>query len=132
MKRCCTCKQDLPLDNFYHDKQTKDGYTRRCKNCDRLHRRKMRKLHPETYKERDKRYYAKNRDRKVAYLADWRERNKHKVAAHIAVRTALQAGGLVKKPCFCGIENVDAHHEDYSKPLDVHWLCRRHHVLIHS
>jgi hypothetical protein len=24
------------------------------------------------------------------------------------------------------------HHDDYSKPLDVRWFCRRHHLLHHA
>ena len=32
----------------------------------------------------------------------------------------------------CGVEGrIEAHHEDYSKPLEVIWLCRVHHVEAH-
>lgn len=32
----------------------------------------------------------------------------------------------------CGrTRNVDAHHDDYAKPLDVRWLCRSHHRKLH-
>jgi hypothetical protein len=41
---------------------------------------------------------------------------------------AIRAGILLRKPCeVCGKEKVDAHHDDYMKPLDVRWLCRKHH-----
>lgn len=44
------------------------------------------------------------------------------------VRLAMLKGTLTKKPCEqCGAEPAEAHHDDYSKPLDVRWLCKRHH-----
>lgn len=47
-------------------------------------------------------------------------------------RAAINSGALVPEPCVvCGRENVDGHHEDYSKPLDVIWLCRMHHRWRH-
>nr|DAD85891.1 MAG TPA: hypothetical protein [Siphoviridae sp. ctGdK3] len=30
------------------------------------------------------------------------------------------------------MENLEAHHDDYSKPLQVRWLCRRHHKQLHK
>lgn len=49
-----------------------------------------------------------------------------------AVRYALRTGRLHWKPCeVCGSDYwVDAHHDDYAKPLDVVWLCRKHHRLL--
>lgn len=45
---------------------------------------------------------------------------------------AIKDGTLIRKPCeVCGDEKVDGHHDDYSKPLDVRWLCRKHHILEH-
>lgn len=40
----------------------------------------------------------------------------------------LRAGKLIEEPCrICGNIKAEAHHEDYSKPLDVVWLCNKHH-----
>ena len=50
-----------------------------------------------------------------------------KIKARSAVQIALKNGTLIKFPCFCGDPNSEAHHEDYSKPLVVVWLCRKHH-----
>lgn len=53
--------------------------------------------------------------------------------AHLMVTSAVQAGRLTRKPCEeCGAEKVDAHHDDYDKPLDVRWLCRLHHRRAHT
>ena len=65
--------------------------------------------------------------------ARWRQSVPPEVhAAHDAVETAIANGSLVRQPCeVCGVERVDAHHDDYSKPLDVRWLCRGHHLEHH-
>lgn len=47
-------------------------------------------------------------------------------------KTAILNGTLKKQPCeVCGEMKVDAHHDDYSKPLSVRWLCRKHHLAHH-
>jgi hypothetical protein len=49
------------------------------------------------------------------------------------VSNAITAGKLTRGPCeACGAaENVEAHHDDYAKPLDVRWLCRPDHAAHH-
>ena len=43
----------------------------------------------------------------------------------------LKRGKLVRQPCeVCGAD-AEMHHDDYSKPLDVRWLCREHHLDHH-
>ena len=61
--------------------------------------------------------------------ARWRAANKEKNAAHKAVEYAIKRGTIVKQPCErCGTNDlVHAHHDDYSKRLDVIWLCPIHH-----
>lgn len=53
--------------------------------------------------------------------------------AHGQVGRAVKKGTLTKKPCekCSGTLRVQAHHNDYSKPLDVVWLCKRCHERQH-
>ena len=45
---------------------------------------------------------------------------------------AIKTGRIVRLPCeACGEENTHGHHEDYTKPLDVIWLCPIHHKEAH-
>jgi hypothetical protein len=54
--------------------------------------------------------------------------------AHRAVRDAIRDGILRPGPCeVCGSTlDIHAHHDDYSRPLDVIWLCASHHMQLHS
>lgn len=71
-------------------------------------------------------------DSKRASSARWREKNRGKIFAHRRVVVALRRGDLVREPCVvCGDPNSMAHHEDYSKPLVVQWLCNFHHSELH-
>lgn len=46
---------------------------------------------------------------------------------------AQKRGQIVKKPCEkCGDPESEKHHEDYSKPLEVRWLCARCHRVEHE
>ena len=52
--------------------------------------------------------------------------------AHKAVEWALLNGKLKREPCGeCGVQNAHAHHADYSRPLEVRWLCPRCHKREH-
>lgn len=56
-----------------------------------------------------------------------RDVERQKVAARVKARS------LRRRPCVvCGLRRVDAHHVDYDAPLDVRWLCKTHHVLVHQ
>lgn len=52
--------------------------------------------------------------------------NRHKDYARGAVFTAIESGALVRatacESCAAASE-LEAHHPDYSKPLEVRWLC---------
>ena len=63
----------------------------------------------------------------------WRARNPQKAAAHILLNNAIRYGRLQKAPCeVCGSIKVHGHHEDYAKPLEVIWLCSKHHRQLHA
>ena len=42
--------------------------------------------------------------------------------------------GIIKRGAceICSSKNAHAHHDDYSKPFEVRWLCRKHHRELHS
>jgi hypothetical protein len=51
-----------------------------------------------------------------------------------AIRQAVRSGRLVspeKCSICCGTGRIEAHHNDYHKPLDVEWLCRPCHLWFH-
>lgn len=68
----------------------------------------------------------------MRYRRRQRERWPAKEAARRAVAAAISSGSLVRQPCACGEPKSEAHHHDYTKPLDVVWLCRKCHVAEHK
>lgn len=100
----------------------------------------------EEYLEYQRRYRAKNRKRiraynrvyntnlrkKSNYLYDrkYKKSNPLKIRATNAIRYAVRNKKLIPKPCeVCGTRKSEAHHEDYSKPLEIIWLCSYHHHI---
>lgn len=71
--------------------------------------------------------------RKIAeHNVRYRLENPEKRKAHHAVNNAVRSGRVKKQTCeTCGSQRTRAHHEDYSKPLDVRWLCPKHHKAAH-
>lgn len=97
--------------------------------------------HPERSTEYSRKYYEKNRGSIVRNAAvqrraakKYREANPCKPKVWEIVRRAILKGVLTV-PEFCqGCKTnakLHAHHEDYSRPLDVKWLCRKCHGLRH-
>lgn len=117
-KKCRTCKSTKPVEEYVADKSKMDGLLGDCKTCKRAKIQAWRDKTP---------FYNKNSSQK------FRERNPEKRAAHLAIARALRAGTVIKQPCVvCGETKSESHHEDYSKPLDVIWFCRKHHSEHHA
>jgi ribosomal protein S27AE len=63
----------------------------------------------------------------------WQSLNLEKHNADNKVRYALKMGKMQREPCQgCGSNQAVAHHEDYSKPLDVKWVCEHCHKAVHK
>ena len=58
---------------------------------------------------------------------------KQKHYARTYANTYLKRG-LIKREgcCICGNEKSEMHHDDYTKPLEVKWFCRSHHLEHHK
>lgn len=65
--------------------------------------------------------------------AGYRQGQVQKALARALVARDIRAGLITKGACVvCGNGNAVAHHEDYSKPRDVVWLCLSHHQKRHA
>jgi hypothetical protein len=99
---CIACKTEKPLTDMSHNNASL------CREChgraEAKHRQNYRLRHPE------------------------------KARAEKTIQWAIQSGKIKKYACaVCGTtEKVEAHHPDYSKPLEVVWLCREHHLQKHG
>lgn len=60
-----------------------------------------------------------------------RARFPEKVHARNLLGAAVRRGVVIPQPCYCGLKG-QAHHPDYSKSLEVIWLCRTHHSEAHK
>jgi hypothetical protein len=70
----------------------------------------------------------------------WRLKNPEKARAHWMINSAVLKGTLIRpancswcgakdKPRCDGVTQIHAHHSDYSKPLEVEWLCASCHAI---
>jgi hypothetical protein len=73
-----------------------------------------------------------NPERRRITLQKQREKFPKKYKARTAFRNAIRDGKIQRQPCQkCGSLKAQGHHEDYSKPLEVVWLCTTHHAERH-
>ena len=136
-KECKECGRALPLDDFYRHPQMSDGRLSFCKECIKRRTRDRRDQNLDEHRARDREYWhrSKKRRKQTALSSKkWRERNPEKARAHNVFHRAMKAGKIQRGACqVCGTtKNIEGHHHDYSKPLDVVWLCRHHHGRAHS
>ena len=95
-------------------------------------RRLYRESHRPEQQELNRKYWIEHKDKLSLRDKKYKLENREKKLAHYAVGNAVKAGTLIKQPCReCGEKKVQAHHEDYSRPLDVIWLCASHHRKLH-
>ncbi len=66
-------------------------------------------------------------------LRQYVSRTPEKQAAWNAFHAAVAVGNVTRGACeVCGsVKRIHGHHPDYSRPLDVMWLCPRHHIAWH-
>lgn len=133
MKECWKCKLSKNISDFYKDKSKYDGICGQCKSCDKESRYKNRAFNRAHYREVERKYLRTEKGKSVAKASREKFVKKHPLAlkAHREVHNALKTGLLTYCDCvFCG-QKAQAHHPDYTKPLDVIWLCTIHHKQIH-
>lgn len=128
-----------------------DGYLNICKICHNLRYKQDRIKNPEKYKKfeqnrlhdpdrvlcRKRSYERRKKSQKYKDQHNKSNRkyyyeNPLKTKARMKFAYEFRNGNIKKKPCnVCGDKETEAHHEDYNYPLDVIWLCDKHHKEIH-
>ena len=132
-KVCRCCKQTKPIFEYYKHKQMADGRLNICKVCIILNVRKRR--YDPISRGKILAYDRSRGSRQTKeYLKEYRKKYPNKYKAHVLVGNAIRDKRLFKEPCsVCGTEMfINAHHDDYAKPLNVRWLCSSHHHQWHA
>ena len=144
-KNCFKCGQSKPLGDFYKHKAMRDGYLGKCKECTKADVLAHRQENLEKIREYDRersmlphrvqarKEYGKTENGKAARkraMDNFRKNNKEKYKAHTMVKNALR-NGSIQKPEICSScgasGRIEGHHHDYSKPLEIEWLCNSCH-----
>jgi hypothetical protein len=134
-KTCTKCSARKPIADFYRQTNNLDGHMGKCKECTKQDVKERYRSCPEKIAEYERRR-AQDPDRRARvldYQRTRRARHPEKNRARQMVLYAVRSGRLVPQPCeVCGSARTQAHHDDYSRPLDVRWLCFQHHREHHG
>jgi len=150
IKVCRKCKAILDAANSAPGRIKKRDYI--CKACASIYQRewtardkaksreaarlrvsRWRSKPENKAKEQQRRPGYYNPEQQKAYGKKYYLEHKEKKLAQIKLSQKIKAGKVKKEPCnICGAKKAEAHHEDYGKPLQVEWLCSKHHKGVHS
>lgn len=140
-KVCTQCKEPKSFDNYFKDLRGRFGLVAICKVCRSASASK---------------YNLDHREELVSVRYEQRQRHKERIRAYkkspkgkaVAKRTVAKNLNAEKSrkyymkrkyklviPDHCQrceeTANLEAHHEDYNKPMDVIYLCKRCHTDEH-
>jgi hypothetical protein len=152
-KLCYACKETKGSNEFYKCKTRPDGLRNICKACDSAQSSKRKLLWQKENPEKHRQYMNEYQSRPEVKQKEAERYRKRRTENHAVIRAreiekaktphdqarkifrnAVAAGKLKRNSeCEqCGSkENIEGHHEDYNKPLEVKWLCRKCHRNLH-
>lgn len=123
-KFCGGCSKRKSVDEFCMSSVHADGLQTQCKRCMKRHRRQWRRANPDKAR-------AEERRRPPRSKKDSPEQQR----ARNLLGRAVRRGDVVRPEICedCGERRkIHGHHDDYSRPLDVRWLCARCHGALHA
>lgn len=150
MKVCKGCGVEKELSAFYKHSKMADGHLNKCIECVKERVGKHRELNLEKIKAYDlaraktphrmakNKAYAQSEKGKLAHkkaLLNYKNRYPMRYAAHVITGNAIRDGKLTPwKICsICdSTHKIEGHHDDYTKPLEVRWLCEKCHKNWHN
>ena len=132
-KKCSECGQEKPLGEFNKNRNNKDGYQGRCRECFSRYNKARYWSDPSRFKKSVAEYRKANLENVFETRMAMCERNPCEKNAREAVNIAVELG-YIDKPDHCmgcgrkaSETRISGHHYDYSKPLEVIWVCARCH-----
>ena len=146
-KVCRWCEQTKPISDFYKHPKMEDGHLGKCKECQKANTKNARERRPEYYRDYDKNRanlphrvqaraeYSKTPAGKEKHRSaneTWMMKHQNRRAASHILNNAVRDGKVPRHPCFICGKKAHAHHPDYDRPLDVIWLCPKHHKEAHA
>lgn len=143
-KHCYKCNRILPLTSFGKNSASKDGHMSECKECRLRAKRQYYHKHPQRARNEKKRYRQNNLEQVREKNRQWVRDNPEKVKAqrlayylthHKSKNKTKHHGKAINRRSKCEIcdstVNLQNHHFNYDKPLDVHTYCASCHKFIH-
>lgn len=150
-KVCFKCEKEKPLSEFYKHKQMFDGHLNKCIVCTKKDVHLYRENNIEYIREYDskrannpnrveaRKIYVKTesgKDVRKISNSKYGKSNTIKRRCQNLVNKAIISNKLIKSiTCEdCGFNNLKlhGHHDDYTYPLSVRWLCPKCHKTWHN
>jgi hypothetical protein len=150
MKVCRDCQIEKPISDFYKHSQMFDGHLNKCIVCVKNRVLKHRQTNIDAIRKYDKERSKK--PHRIQAKKDYEQTEKGKLtkkiamktynakhplryAAHIVVNNAIRDKKLIAQKN-CSVCNsttkIEGHHDDYTKPMDLRWLCEKCHKEWHK
>lgn len=134
MKKCQRCLIYKHKSDFWKNINNNDGLERWCESCFKETQLVRRSNNREDYRAKERAYLKTDKGREIAKRNAIKNKLFRPLAykAVILANKAVKRGILKKQPCvYCGEKKAQKHHPDYTKPLEVIWLCSIHHKQLH-
>lgn len=133
VKICRECGLEKPLDEFNKRRGSKDGHQGMCRSCFSRYNKVRYHSDPARFRKDVAEYREKNMENVFETRMEMCRKNPIPKNANEALNLAVKLG-YVDKPDHClgcgcptGESRVTAHHNDYTKPLEVVWVCQKCH-----
>lgn len=132
---CRTCKETkIETKEYFYWDSFYVRFETQCKKCRRKKHALQKRRVYDSKKERERYLRRKATGEFTDKWKKWRDKYPEKYQARYTLRNAIKMGKIKPANCEIGVDctgRMEAHHPDYSKPLEVRWLCQKHHKIGH-
>lgn len=122
MKICRKCGIEKGAEFFRKDERNKNGLQARCYACENEYSRLRKTISATGVSGYMNEYHKKNN-----------KNQRDKFLCRQKTAWLMRKGIIKKQPCtICGDLASEKHHKDYKEPIEITWLCKKHHMVLHK